>query len=67
MKTEKKPSRIEHGEEVHLCEPEQGSILGEDDDGDEMMKCLDQHEERLSVTSIEEGEYATFQTNYLCV
>jgi len=40
MKEERKLSRTEHGGEVHFCEPEQGSILGENDENEEMMMCL---------------------------
>jgi hypothetical protein len=50
--------------EVHYCEPEQGSILGEDDD--EMMMCSDQHKEGMIVTSSETEESHEIQTNCLC-
>jgi hypothetical protein len=50
--------------EVHMCEPKQGSILGEDDD--EMMMCSDQHKEGMLVTSSETEGSHEFQTNCLC-
>jgi hypothetical protein len=50
--------------EVHYCELEQGSILGEDDD--EMMMCSDQHKEGMIVTSSGTEESHEIKSNCLC-
>jgi hypothetical protein len=50
--------------EVHYCEPEQGSMLGEDDD--EMIMCSDQQKEGMPITSSETEGSHEFQTNCLC-
>ena len=66
MKKEQKTSRSKHREEVRLYEPEERSILGEDDnEHDGMMESLEQHKEEMSMTSSEEGNCNPFQTNCL--
>ena len=50
--------------EVHYCEHEQGSILGEDDD--KIMMFSDQHKEGMIITSSEIEESHEIQTNCLC-
>jgi hypothetical protein len=55
---------VEFEVEVHYCENEQGSILGEDDD--EIMMFSDQHKEGMIITSSEIEESHEIQTNCLC-
>jgi hypothetical protein len=69
--------RIMTEEEVHFCELEQGSFLGEDDDGDvderpveSLMNCQEsskQHVEMMSEASNETMGSYIFKTNDLCV
>jgi len=64
-------------EGFHLCEPEKGSFLGEDDDGyvegrpvESLMICqesLEHHVGMMSEASNETKESYIFKTNYLCV
>jgi hypothetical protein len=64
-------------EEVHICEPEQGSFLGEDDDGDvdgrpveslmDYQESSYQHERMMSEASNETIGSYVFKTNYWCV
>jgi hypothetical protein len=64
-------------EGVHFCEPEQGSFLGEDDDGDvegrpveSLMNCQESSEHHvgmMSEASNETMESYVFKTNDLCV
>lgn len=63
---------------VRICEPEQGTILGEDDDGVEEEESLDKcpkewlsakfkHREMIPKSSKELENYHVFETNNLCV
>jgi hypothetical protein len=62
---------------VHYCEPEQGSFLGEDEDGDDegrsfesLMKCQESSEHHvgmMSEASNETMESYVFKTNKLCM
>ena len=65
MKEEKKTSRSKHREEVHFCEPEEGSILGKDDDeSDGMMECLEKQRKEMWMMSNGEGNCNVFQPNF---
>jgi hypothetical protein len=62
-------------EGVHLCEPEQGYILGDDDMGDERLttslmdyvEISDQHEDVMREEPIEAREPYVFKYDYLCM
>jgi hypothetical protein len=64
---------LEVGQVVHFCEPEQGTILGEDEYGDEErpdvspMENSDHHKERMLEASKENQESHIFKTNELCM
>jgi hypothetical protein len=67
-------SLLKQGKIVHIFQPKQGLILGEDDYVDQrpeesLMKCLEysfQHKEKMPKASNETEEYRGFHRNYLC-